>query len=193
MYRRFAGVGSRKIPPHMAALMYQIGRALCDQHWKLSGADAIGSDQAFQEGVRSSPCFKQVGFELFMPGLDRDRFKHAPEQGIYNAKLLPNYEQAQEIAFKARGSFDGLNDAGVALHSRNPYQILGLDLASPVDAMVFYAEPIEGKSRVAGGTNTAYQIALEWGIRTINLYTPEGLEAAEAFLRALPNPPTGAV
>jgi hypothetical protein len=183
--RRFAGIGSRKAPPHMLDLMFQLGYHLCGAGWELSGADALGSDQAFQNGVRANPRVAEVGFKLYMPGLDRDRFAHNPEQGIYNAKLMPNYAQAQQLAYEARRSFEGLNEAGIALHSRNPYQILGPNLNEPVATMVFYAEPTANGRAVHGGTNTAYQIALAHNVPTINLFTPDGLERAENFLRQL--------
>jgi hypothetical protein len=182
----WAGVGSRGIPGvglplHITTLQEDIGCALTDLGWCLSSGDAEGSDRNFHRGALRSQRIAEVGCKIYLAwdgifGVHEDLSK-----GFYDASKFPNWVQAGEIAMAARGGWEGLKRGGIALHTRNAYQVLGEDLASPVAAVVFYAEPI-GKSKVAGGTNTAYQIALRNNIRTINLYTEEGIQCAEKFL-----------
>lgn len=181
--KRYAGIGSREAPDYMLDLMTQLGRELCTDGWQLASGFAKGSDKAFYKGATLSPRFREVGALNILAGNERDLPFVDPDNGFINAQTLPNYEQARQLALEARGSWHGLEVNGIALHSRNPYQVLGLDLQSPVQAVVLYAEPIGTGRAVKGGTNTAYQIALKHGIPVYNLYTPEGMEYAENYLR----------
>lgn len=184
--KRYAGIGSRKAPGYILDLMVKLGCKLCDEGWQLSSGFADGSDKAFYNGALKSPRFPEVGAVNYLAGNTRDLPFVDPANGFFNAKTFDNYEEAQQLALRARGSFEGLDEFGIALHSRNPYQVLGPDLKSPVRAVVCYAEPIGTGRRLKGGTNTAFQIARDHGVPVINLYTPDGLERAENWLRGFP-------
>lgn len=187
--RRFVAIiGSRRAPQPILDLLSLTGEALCDSGVALTSGDADGCDKAGVEGAMRSSSWPLVGARVYLPwngikypstGLQR----WADNQIYFDASKFENYEDAKAIAFEARGSFEGLGRGGIAMQSRNPYQILLDDLNTPVASCIFWAETIGKKGNVKGGTNTAYQVARRFNVPTINLYTDEGMEKILAFLK----------
>lgn len=187
--RRFvAMVGSRRAPQPVLDLMGLTAEVLCDNGVAITSGDADGCDLASYEGARRSPSFELVGARIFLPwnGVkyqsDRPQ-RWADDQVFFDASKFANHDQAEALALEARGSFNGLGRGGIALQSRNPYQILLDDLNYPVASCIFWAEEIGKKGNVKGGTNTAVQIARKFNVPRINLYTDEGMEKIHAFLK----------
>lgn len=185
----YTGVGSREAPNYICDLMTELGTFLCDRGYRLRSGGADKSDESFYNGAIKSARFNEIGAEIYLPfnGFTvregRVKLYQNLSQGLMDASRFPNIEQAREIGLAARGGPYGLGRGGIALHSRNPYQVLGMDLQSFSRFVFFWAKPVGNAGKVSGGTNTAVQIALARNIPVCNLYTPEGLTFAENFLR----------
>lgn len=179
-------VGSREAPEDALTLIEDLGEALCDDGIAITSGDADGCDRRGVLGAMRSECFSYIGVRVYLPWdgvryLDGTR-RWADNHHYFDASQFENWTEAGEIALKARGSFAGLKRGGIALHTRNPYQILLDDLRTPVGGVVCWARPVGKKGNVKGGTNTAVQIALDWKRPVINLATDEGLERAINYL-----------
>ncbi|WJJ54940.1 DprA-like DNA recombination-mediator protein [Xanthomonas phage RTH11] len=144
-------------------------------------------DLAGYEGALTSPAFEQIGARIFLhksPVHYKTRPpRYADERIFFDASQFYNWEQARQYAFDARGSFEGLYDNGIALHSRNAYQILLDDLQTPVSSVVYWARPVGKKGQVKGGTNTAVQLARRFNVPQINIYTDEGMEKVLNYIK----------
>ena len=182
-------VGSRETPDLVVDYMFRTGRAMCDLGYRGRSGAAPGADTAFWKGAQASKRYDEVGFDNFLPNswmFNNEKFgfiKPDPANRIYDASTFDdNYEQAQEYAFKARGSFEGLKQGGIQLHTRNAYQVLGRGLNRPSRGLICWAIPVGRQGKVKGGTNTAVQIALSEGVEVINLYHDHALRRIEAFL-----------
>jgi hypothetical protein len=179
----FAGVGSRETPEEILALMRLISQALYARGYALSSGDAEGADTAFYEGAVLSPHFHQLGARIYLAwnGV-RNRY-HDPKNYFFDASKFPTWESANSIALEARGSWEGLGRGGIAMHTRNVFQIMGACLTEPVSSIVYWGIPVGKTEKVRGGTNTALQLAIKCGVKNrINLYTDEGMERATKFL-----------
>lgn len=179
--RSYAGIGSRDTPGEVLHLMAALGRALGMLGWRLQSGNAPGADQYFHKGAVTAARVIQP--RIFLPWDGFEGYVHSPEEGIFDAtRLEDQWPYAKELAIEARGSEYGLGKGGIALHTRNAFQILDWDLHHPVGAVCFYAEP-RSNGRVKGGTNTAVQIAKKFGVERIqNLYFEQERERAKNFV-----------
>lgn len=171
----YTGIGSRETPTDVCQLFHAIGYSQCARGWVLRSGGADGADEAFYQGAIAYPGFCSRAAEIFIPwnGFKRTHsppLYHDPERGIYDASRFDAHEEARALALQARGSFEGLGQGGIRLHTRNAYQVLGRTLSQPSRSLVCWAQPIGRKGAVKGGTNTAVQIALRHGIRVLNAY-----------------------
>ncbi len=174
-------VGSRETPEDIISLMELTGELLCTLGYRGRSGLAGGADQAFYRGAQRSPRFLEVGFENYLPN-DWMMGKPDLEKRIYDATTLVGYERATELAFEARGSFEGLKRGGMQLQIRNVYQVLGKNLNMPSKFLVCWAKPVGRKGLVKGGTNTAVQLAHRFKIPVINMATEEGMTRVQAFI-----------
>lgn len=179
-----AGVGSRTVPEWALELMIRIGRTYTDLGYQMSSGDAWDADRAFLYGAAQSKRYQEIGARVFLnkDGTNGRWIKDNPF--YYDASKFDETLQAtaRSMACEARGGFYGLNDFTIGLHSRNVHQIHGESLCATVAAIYFYAVPV-GKTKVSGGTNTAYQLAKMAGIPIIkNLYYKETVDEIEAWL-----------
>ena len=195
MSRFFAGVGSRDTPEHAMRTMERIAKALCDRGWGLSSGHADGADQAFYRGMQKSARFAEVPNRIFLPFDGFNGRYHEPRAGFYDAtRFTGHYEQAKEMAKRARGSFHGLGENGIAMHTRNVFQIHGGFLDTPVAALFYWAPTVGKKEKVKGGTNTALQLAIEAGIeKRYNLYKMTDGAKVLLMLDELEDPVLGAL
>ncbi|ARV76951.1 hypothetical protein PHABIO_320 [Pseudomonas phage Phabio] len=183
MSRWVAIVGSRNTPEPILELMIRLGRTYTDMGIGDSSGDAFDSDRAGWYGAKQSKEFDITGCRIFLNKGFRNGQSISNFPGFIDTRYnCPKKDMAEAMALKARGTFAGLNAWGIELHTRNVYQIFGLNLDEPVEACIFYAEP-KRNDTVSGGTNTAYQLAKEGKIPVIkNLYLEEDREWAKQFL-----------
>lgn len=164
--------------------MARLGRTLTDKRLSLASGDAPHADYAFYVGARLSPNFFTTQPRIYLSRNGYDgRYEDIALGFIDATQFQDTWGKAQHIAERARGGFWGLKPGGVALHTRNVFQIQGHTLKHPVQAVYFYAEPDgKRKGKFKGGTNTAIQIAMFLGIPCYNLYEPSVKENVKKWL-----------
>lgn len=185
----YSGVGSREAPADALRTMKRFGKVQCDLGWRGRSGCAPGADTAFWEGAKLSDRYPEVGFDNFLPNewmFNCEKFGFItpdPPRRIFDAKTFVDvYERAKELAFEARGSFEGLGRGGIELHTRNAMQVLGEGLNRPSRGLVCWALPVGRQGKVKGGTNTAVQLAIQSSVEVINIYKDADRERIEAYL-----------
>lgn len=177
-------VGSRSAPIWALELMIRAGRTLCDLGYAFSSGDAYGSDRAGWYGAKQSKKWNDLPNRIY---IIRNGFLG---RYVYDNPFFYDYEQfkdtipqAQAMAANARGGFGGLSRSGIALHTRNVFQVYGDSLDKPIQFFLCYAEAKSKTSRLSGGTNTAFQLAKELNLEYFfNLYWGEDVNELEAWL-----------
>ncbi len=175
-------VGSRDVVDdlYFTTLQELAGEYFCSKRYRGRSGMAPGSDQNFYNGAKRSSLFAEVGFDNYLPDanfFNRPQFGYIrpdPENDVYDATVFTDtYERAQQLAFEARGSWEGLYPSGIRLHTRNAFQVYGHELKYVSALCMYWAIPVGRKGQVKGGTNTAVQLALKAGIPCFNLYYPD--------------------
>lgn len=137
MNKTYAGIGSRETPAHVLKYMSYLAKILEKAGFVLNTGDAGGADASFRNVVSNKNVYKA---------------SHATEQSMLLAKtFIPHW--------------DRLNEYSKKLHGRNPFQVLGKDLNSPVDFCICYTE----KGKLIGGTRTCIVICQKYNIPCFNL------------------------
>ena len=175
----FTGIGSRDITEEEYSLLLRISKWVCSQGYTLRSGHALGSDSAFEEGA--SHHSGQDNREIYIP------YKNFKGNNVLS-DLIDVSTWSEEstylcecIARMARGGFWGLSIGGKNLHSRNVPQVLGKDLKTPSDFVLFCSDETKG-GNVKGGTATAVKIAKAWGIPTFNIRGKSSKEVYDFLL-----------
>jgi len=149
----YTGVGSRKTPIHIMAIMKAIAEKHAALGYILRSGGAPGADVAFESGAGEK---KNIFFA-----------KHATKEAMAIAKT---YHKA----------WDRVGDYARKLHGRNAFQVLGKELNSPSRGLICWTKDgcqcHEARSIVTGGTGTAISIADAYEIPISNLGDGEQLE-----------------
>lgn len=161
-------------------LMRRVSFRLADEGYCLRSGGAEGADSAFEEG--HCEALRAVCPEIYLPWADFNGRSARRSAAWIDATQLSNYEQAREIASTIHPAWDKLKRGAAALHTRNVYQVLGKDLASPSSFLLFWAMPVGKNGAVSGGTNTAVQLALRHNVRVFNLWQPDVLARMKRFV-----------
>jgi len=171
----WCGVGTRDVPNEHVPILVWIGHCMALLGGVLATGDAVGSDLHFYTGYQLGKAENMPPAQIYFTSLKNQRnLAHDPIQGCHEAERYETYDAAKAMAFKARGSFEGLFPSGIGLHTRNAFQVLSETLEDPRWITLFYAEPANKKgTRWHGGTNTAVQISIMHGIKKVNLYVEE--------------------
>ena len=147
MYKPYTGVGSRKTPKEILAIMAAVARELESRGFTLRSGGADGADKTFEAGV-------QYG-----------------NKEIFYANQAT--QQAMEIASSFHPAWHKCSEYARKLHGRNAFQVLGQDLQSPSKFLLCWTPDgcIDHASRKyqTGGTGTAISIASANNIPIFNL------------------------
>lgn len=156
-------VGSRETPVHILEYTKKLTASLQALGVRIRTGDAAGMDAS----ARTTNTLLQV-------------FKADHAQGD---------SAAHALASKYHPAWQFLKNEYVQnLHARNAYQVLGMSLNSPSDALVCYTP--DGctehaqRSRKTGGTGTAISIASENGVPVFNLANKGSVAAFYALLES---------
>lgn len=159
---RYAGVGSRQITPAEAGTIRELARGLAARGYWLHSGNAVGADQAFQEGAG----LRSVAF---LPWPD-----YNPDICPETTRYLSITGQAIALARDLHPQGDRLSERSLALMARNVQIIDGAEEHPPVSFVLCCADPRE--NGVQGGSAMAYRVAKLRGIPFYNLREP-GWEA----------------
>lgn len=177
----YAGIGSRKTPGDILAVMAALAAALAARDWTLRSGGATGADQAFFAGA--------VGgggeTEMFLPWEDFQQ-KALAAIGAPTRRLARPTPDAFTMAAGFHPVWPRLPETVRALHARNCHQVLGAWLAAPAHRVICWTPDgsLDGSSRAAGGTGQALRIAAAHAIPIVNLALAEHRERVEAFIAA---------
>lgn len=170
--RYYAGVGSRRTPADVRALMEAIGQRLGCMGVELRSGGAGGADTAFEIGAAQARASRSI----FLP---KDGFNGRRADAALT--FVPDeacFERALSMVKVIHPAWDRLSAFAQRLHARNACQVLGLSLASPVESVICWTEG----GRLEGGTATAIRLAHKHQIRVFNLGRPQTREAWEAWV-----------
>ena len=123
------------------------------------GADDI-AQTAYMDAFRQGKITKEH-FEVYLPWNGFRRGSDGYEHCIFH----PITSRAKDMARDVHPRPERLTTNTISLHGRNVYQIFGHDFNTPVDIVVCYT----ANGMVEGGTATAINLALNAGIRVINI------------------------
>lgn len=166
----YAGIGSRKTPQDILALMKHIADRLGKWGWMLRSGGANGADEAFFTGAW---CY-----EIYVPWAGFNNIGHG-------AELVRPTPKAMEIAAQYHPGWKNLREPVQKLHARNVHQILGADCNSPCSMVICWTP--DGSTGITtartGGTGQAIRIAAAHKVPIFNLQREDHRAAWEEVLR----------
>ena len=175
--KTYAGVGARKTPIIVLNTMIEFGSMQAKMGNKLRSGGAVGADTAFQQGHYK---ISKSGVTIFIPWDEfNDNFQKTDSNihvGVCRKALILAKEFYDANKFGYR--WDNLSQGAKKLQSRNVYQILGLDLETPVDYVICWTP----KGQEIGGTGQAIRIATHHKIPIINLGIPQNLKHVQKII-----------
>ena len=142
--RSYAGIGSRKTPTDILAVMTELAMWLEGLRWLLRSGGAQGADIAFEAGA--------LGIAT----------RRRPRKRIFKAKDCTR--GAIEHASLHHPAWDRCSHYAKALHGRNSMIMLGRNLDDPVDMVICWTPD----GLTTGGTGQALRIAQSMNIPVFN-------------------------
>lgn len=194
MYRSYAGIGSRETPHHVLMDMVRIAKLLYSLGYTLRSGGADGADSAFEMGADEANANRKVinpftgdknwqdGHpykEIYLPwygfnGREQDKVKTIVPQ--YDNPRL--WSTAINMAVEIHPSPKDLTKGARSLHARNCYQVLGRDLATPVEFIICYTDP----TYTRGGTRTAVKLGQSHHVPIWNLAISEVYDTVKGLI-----------
>ena len=156
MKKYYAGIGSRKTPNNILQIMTSIAHFLEEEGYILRSGGAHGADTAFEVGSNKNK-------QIFLPWKNFNN---------HTSCFWKISKEAEEMAKKFHPSYDYLKKGAKRLHARNCYQVLGIDLKTPVDFIICWTPNGED----IGGTAQALRIARANNIKIYNLGKDQDLK-----------------
>jgi len=173
----YTGIGSRKTPAHIMDDIRAVAKELATAGYTLRSGKADGADKAFQQGAESFP---NSTLEIYIPWKGFEK-----ECGVVSDThdIVPTFinDLCPDIASTFHPNWGYCSAGAKKLHSRNVCQVLGDDLKTPSDFVLFYAEEKNGK--VKGGTAMAVSIARFYSIPTINMFDSDWRSKLDILIR----------
>lgn len=186
--KTYAGVGSRKTPVWACKKLSQLAYILASEGKICQSGLAEMADHAFYTGVKAY-C-DQYGKDLdklyigFIPwnGFMKKWYFHMDGVTLVKCKTL--LHKAKEIAksYMTQSHWDECTDGAKDLHSRNSFQMFGINLNKPVGQVICWAIPTGHGQHVKGGTGQTVRIAIKRKITVRNIATPDGLKWANNII-----------
>lgn len=188
----YTGVGTRKIHDTAHNRLNGIARELFLKGLVLRSGGAIGADTAFARGsVYHLPTQVVVTnhallSEIYIPwdGYNGLVLKDRWEEKVLPLTHLPDdlVAKATEMAARIHPKWSRCTDGARKLHTRNVFQVLGMNLDDPSAFFVCWADYEDRKCTPMGGTRTAWMIAQEYGLPCFNLKNRKHTDEYERFV-----------
>lgn len=184
----YTGVGSRETPQPILKFIEEVAYWLAGRGYTGRSGSAAGADTAFEQGFNRHEIVNgvsdHVSFEAYLPWRG---FSDIREDSTHIVTPeLPDYNEAFNIASTIHPAWNRLGRGAKALHTRNVYQVLGLDLKTPSCVLFCYAQPTKSKqgiiTGVKGGTNTSVQLAMKHNIPIYNFYFQEDIDKVKSMM-----------
>lgn len=154
----YAGIGSRAVNQEMGMQQAFLAQALSALGYVLRSGGAEGSDTWFEKGHGIITGAKK---EIYIPWEGFNK-RTTREQGV----LLPIFEQHHyDTAEQFHPNWTACSDGAKKLHTRNLFQVAGLDGATPVEFVICWTPNGSG----SGGTGQAIRVAEALGIPVFDL------------------------
>ena len=166
----FAGIGSRSTPTNVCDLMRGIASTLSQRGWMLRSGHADGADIAFEEGCTGTK-------EIYVPWNGFHKARHGVNDA-YAVHCLKNHIEAIGIAQQTHPNWKACSEAAQMLHTRNVYQILGMDLKTPVLMVICWTKD----GNATGGTGQAIRLAQRQSIPVFNLFQDDTVDKLQDFI-----------
>lgn len=151
----YTGIGSRKTPSAILALMGVLARIYVKAGYTLRSGGANGADSAFHMSV----AFNDGLAEIFLPW---PKFNGK----VGNDFIVMDDPHAMELAASIHPAWDKCSQGARKLHARNCHQVLGRDLETPSEFIVCWTPGGLDK----GGTAIAIKLARMYDIPVYNLF-----------------------
>jgi hypothetical protein len=171
----YAGIGSRRTPTGVIAVMESVAAAFAQRGCVLRTGASPGADQAFYRGARAG----EGAVELYLPwpGFEAQAWADADRARV---RVMPRpTPQAYELAARFHPGWPEVAEDQRHLLARDSHQVLGADLASPASLVACWTADgsIDGAGEGADGTRQALRIAHHWGIAVFNLARADHVRA----------------
>lgn len=177
----YTGIGSRSLDPALQETIEKISLFLYKKGFILRSGGADGSDKAFAKLLEPLMKNKQVA-EIILPWNNFNSYWHDGKNyftfGNFDKKLQT---KAAKIAEEIHPAWDACSNGAKTLHSRNIFQLMGLDLKTPSKFVIAYTENAEEK----GGTRTCLVLAKQKKIPVYNIADSKQLDKFREFCKTL--------
>lgn len=163
----YTGIGSRETPDNIKKSMFLSALRLAKRDFTLRSGGAQGADESFESRNKA---------EIYLPYNNFNRKSESlfDECRYIATWLLPNYEEAIEIAASTHPNWNNCKEWARKLHTRNVYQVLGLDLKTPSDFVLCWTkdgcENGRKTTRDTGGTGQALRLATKHDVPIVNMF-----------------------
>lgn len=160
------GIGSRKTPVSIEPTICTISKKLSSLNVILRSGGAPGADQMFE-------TYWYGPKEIYLPW---EYFERNPSP-LYNIS-----QEAMDMALHYYTNSEWLKTQPGTwkIMARNCYQVLGLDLKTPTDFVVFW-----NPDNKTGGTSQALRICKDYGIPTFNLNFEREIYSLASYIKNL--------
>lgn len=165
--RFYTGIGSRKAPLPILKRAQALGKELALEGFIGRSGKAEEMDEAFMRG------FGDAGIGLFINYLPYPSFRESllVPSGCVDVSFYPEHIWKEAILIArevyGKGWFE-ITPGARDLHTRSVFQVLGGDLQTPSEFVLYWAES-KGRNAVKGGTNTAFQVARKFNVPTFKI------------------------
>lgn len=171
MTRYYAGIGSRSISKEVGMQMQFIAQALGVMGYTLRSGGAAGSDSEFEKGTK---VLKGLKKEIYIPWEGFNN-RTTREKDVILPIFTPEH---MEVAASLHPNWEACSDGAKKLHTRNLYQVAGLDGATFVDFVICWTPNGSG----SGGTGQAIRLANQLNIPVYDLGKEGGYKEVITFL-----------
>jgi hypothetical protein len=162
----YTGIGSRDAPSDVLELIESLASAFALSGWTLRTGGSPGADQAFYRGAVSA----HGPVELYLPWPGFEAASRRTEDACVRTFSRPS-DDAYELASKFQPGWDALSPASRSLLARDGHQVLGHDLATPVQLIVCWTPNggLDGTDPRSGGTGQTLRVAHHHHLPVLNL------------------------
>ena len=154
-------IGSRKAPPHILEQLQAVAKYFAQSGVIIRSGKAGGMDSAALRGCLEAN--RRLPHEMYIPWRGFGVIKSG---GSWDC-LMGEHVGARLIAKSLHPNWSRCTEGAKKLHTRNVPQIMGKDLNTLTDLVLYWCEEKNGQP--TGGTATAVNLAKSLDINTINM------------------------